>query len=56
MHNKVEGAGMRELKHSGGTIPQIPEHLWADLSSVFSHLSLHKELCLVGASMQRMSC
>ena len=35
---------MRELKYSSGTIPQIPEHLWADLSSVFSHLSLHKGL------------
>ena len=35
---------MRELKYSGETIPQIPEHLWADLSSVFSHLSLLKGL------------
>lgn len=35
---------MRELKYSGETIPKIPEHLWADLSSVVSHLSLHKGL------------
>lgn len=35
---------MRELKYSSETIPQIPEHLWADLSSVVSYLSLHKGL------------
>lgn len=35
---------MQELKYSSGTIPQISEHLWADLSSVFSHLSLLKGL------------
>ena len=35
---------MWELKYSGETIPKIPEHLWADLSSVVSHLSLLKGL------------
>ena len=35
---------MRELKYSGETIPKIPEHLWADLSSVVSHFSVHKGL------------
>ena len=38
---RLKGQGCR---YSGETIPKIPEHLWADLSSVVSHLSLLKGL------------